>query len=373
MEVAKSLGGYMKKLFTLFVALLVAAGLTACSKTSDKPTETPSGTETKGKVAVFYYDFADTYLSTVRTAMEKEFMAAGIEFTQNDAANNQSTENDQIDTAITQGVSLLIVNIVDTGSKDAAKAIVDKAKAADIPVIFFNREFDADDNSVINSYEKAFYIGTDPAEAGHMQGKLAGEYLLANYDKYDLNGDGVISYAMFKGELGNPEADFRTLYGQEDADKLLVAAGKSPLAFYDAKNTDKFIAANWDAGLANGAMQTILTEYNDATGNMVEAIFCNNDGMAEGVISALNVVGYNDGGEKAIPVFGVDATDAAKQLIADGKMAGTIKQDAEAMASTIVAAAKNALEGKAFNEGQNFTLDQGTAKARIAYAAYTGE
>ena len=38
---------------------------------------------------------------------------------------------------------------------------------------------------------------------------------------------------------------------------------------------------------------------------------------------------------KTIPVFGVDATDAAKQLIKDGKMTGTIKQDAEGMADCI--------------------------------------
>lgn len=363
----------MKKLFTTLAALLLVISLAACNKkTTDTGSDT--GKTTKGKVAVFYYNFADTYISAVRSAVEKQFNDAGIDYVSNDAANNQTTENDLIDTAITQGVSALVVNIVDTGSKDAAQAITDKAKKAGIPVIFFNREFDADDHSVIKSYDKAAFIGTDPAEAGHMQGKMAAEYLLANYDKYDLNHDGVITYAMFKGELGNPEADLRTKFGQEDCDAAFKEAGKPALKFYDEKNTDKFIAANWDASLANQAMQTILTEYNDASGNMVEAIFCNNDGMAEGVISALNVAGYNNGGDKTIPVFGVDAIDAAKQLIADGKMAGTIKQDAEAMATAMVAATKNVLEGKLFSEGQNFALDKDCqAKVRIPYAAYTGK
>ena len=41
---------------------------------------------------------------------------------------------------------------------------------------------------------------------------MIGEYLLANYDAVDLNGDGVISYAMFKGQEGNAEAEYRTQY-----------------------------------------------------------------------------------------------------------------------------------------------------------------
>ena len=61
---------------------------------------------------------------------------------------------------------------------------------------------------------------------------------------------------------------------------------------------------------------------------MIELVICNNDGMAEGAVSALNDKGYNLGTGKdckMIPVFGVDATDAAKQLIADGKMTATVK------------------------------------------------
>ena len=61
-----------------------------------------------------------------------------------------------------------------------------------------------------------------------MQGKMVGEYVLANFDKLDLNKDGKISYAMFKGEEGNAEAIYRTQFGVEDADKVLTAA-TSPL------------------------------------------------------------------------------------------------------------------------------------------------
>ena len=39
--------------------------------------------------------------------------------------------------------------------------------------------------------------------AGHMQGKMIGDYVLANYDALDINGDGTITYVMFKGQEGN--------------------------------------------------------------------------------------------------------------------------------------------------------------------------
>ena len=53
------------------------------------------------------------------------------------------------------------------------------------------------------------------------------------------------------------------------------------------------------------------------------------------VYVALQNAGYNKEGATVIPVFGVDATDAAKDAIAAGSMIGTIKQDAEGMANTI--------------------------------------
>ena len=57
----------------------------------------------------------------------------------------------------------------------------------------------------------------------------------------DLNGDGKISYAMFKGDEANVEAIYRTQYGVEDADAVLTGAGKPQLSFYDANNTSKYL------------------------------------------------------------------------------------------------------------------------------------
>ena len=266
-------------------------------------------------VGVFYYTYSDTYITSVRTALDKALTDAGITFQNFDGNSNQTTQNEQIDTAIVQGCNLLVVNIVTSGSVDASQAIVDKASAAGIPVVFFNRavEGDEDEGKVLGSYDKCAFVGTDAPEAGHMQGEMIGNYLVENYDTVDLNGDGKISYAMFMGQLGNVEAIYRTQYGVEDANKILVENGKPELEYFDASNTDCYQVdqdGNWSATAANNYMNTNLAQYNEENGNMIELIICNNDGMAEGAISALNDKGYNLGTEDCttIPVFGVDAT-----------------------------------------------------------------
>ena len=210
--------------------------------------------------------------------------------------------------------------------------------------------------------------------------RAIGKYLVENFDAVDLNGDGSISYAMFMGQLGNVEAIYRTQYAVEDANKVLTEAGKAELQYFDSSNKDCYQVdqdGNWSATAANNYMNTNLSQYNKENNNMIELIICNNDGMAEGAISALNDKGYNlgDGTSTTIPVFGVDATDAAKQLIADGKMTGTIKQDAEGMAEAIAFLTQNVAEGKAVMDGtDSYNISENVSnKIYIPYAAYTGE
>ena len=374
----------MKKVLAILLAACLALSLAACGGSgSSAPVSTAPDTSgsapasapaaADGSIAVFYYTYSDTYISTVRTALDAELDKLGVEYQDYDSNSQQNTQTEQVDTAITKGATCLIVNIVETGSDDAAQGIVDKAKAADIPVIFFNREVS---DAVVNSYEKCAFIGTDAAEAGHMQGQMIADYLLANYDDVDLNGDGTISYVMFKGQNANPEAEYRTQYAVEDCDAALEAAGKQALTFYDANNADKFLVdrnGTWSAQASNEYMTTILSEYTEANNNMVELVICNNDGMAEGAITALKTAGYNASADKAIPVFGVDATDAAKELIAAGSMVGSIKQDAEGMAAAIALLAKNATSGAALMDGtDSYNVDDASAKIRIPYAVYTG-
>ena len=181
---------------------------------------------------------------------------------------------------------------------------------------------------------------------------------------------------MFKGQEGNMEADARTQFGVEDADLVLAENGKPALAFYDAANTSKYLLDQngaWSAAQGQEHMQTLLSKYSEDNGNMVELVIANNDDMALGAISALQAAGYNKEGAKYIPVFGVDATDAAKEKIADKSMTGTIKQDAVGMAQAVVDIASNFQQGVDKFEGIDAANQVGTWRVNIPYSAYTGE
>lgn len=352
-----------KRLISLFLILcLCSVALVGCGRK-------------KEKADVFYYTFSDTYISSVRTALKKELTDRGLSSSDYDGSGSQTTQTEQVRTAVTGGAKVLLVNIVNTGSDDAATEIVGLAKNAGVPLVFFNREVS---DGIVNSYDQCAFVGTRAEEAGILQGEMIGEYLLAHYDELDLNGDGRISYILFKGEEGNNEAIYRTKYSVEKANEMLMAAGKKPLRFYDESNKNEYLVdknGQWSAAAANEYMTTALTTHNAANKNMIELVICNNDGMAEGAISALNAAGYNTGaGAPAIPVFGVDATEAAVALIRDGKMTGTVKQDAAGMAKALALLAANATEGKALMDSTGaFSVDETVRKIRIPYAKYFGE
>ena len=364
----------MKKILAIVLALALVLSLAACGSSSGSDAT---------KVSVFWYDEADIYLSSVRAELNAALEEAGVEYDNQFAGKDQAKQLEQVKTAIAGGSNLLVVNVVTSGNPDVAQSIVDAA--GDIPVIFFNRAIGTDgtDVTMLSENATACFIGTDAPEAGHMQGQMIGEYVLANYDTIDLNGDGVITYAMFKGEEGNAEAIFRTQYGVEDADAILTAEGKPALEYFDATAAQKWQTdpeGAWSAKAAKDYMDTNLVTYNESNNNMIELVICNNDGMAEGAVASLQQAGYNTEGKHVVPVFGVDATEAAKALIAEGSMIGTVKQDANGMALAIsetvkaIAGGKTPVDALASLSDERLTIASDCAsKLYVAYAPYTGE
>ena len=386
----------MKKILALLLAALMVFALAACGQSAaPAATEAPAAAPVEAapveaapaaaKVAVFWYNFADAYLSTVRAALDADFQAAGIEFQNFDAVNNQGTQLEQVQTAVTNGFNVLVVNLVTSGSADAAKQIIEAA--GDLPVVFFNRaiEGDGEEHVVLDAFSNIAFVGTDAPEAGHMQGKMIGDFLVANFDAVDLNGDGQISYAMFMGDATNVEAIYRTQFGVEDANAVLTAAGKPELVYFDANNSDKYqLDPNgaWSSAAGNEFMSTNLSQYSEANGNMIELVIANNDDMAIGAISALQAAGYNlgDGNCTKIPVFGVDATQVAQDAIAADTMTGTVKQDAEGMAAAICGTVAAIAEGSSVADAAAavaasadiYSMAEGFAnKVFVAYAPYT--
>lgn len=335
----------MKKILTrLLVIIMVTTIITACASKDIYPTE-----DDKLKLGVLIYKYDDSYVSTVRQALKEEASNDGeVEFIMSDAKGDQVTQNNQLDSLIEEGVDSLIINIVDIR---AAKSAIEKAKKAEIPVVFFNREPDIE---VLKSYDKAKFVGTKPEEAGIIQGQMVAE--VWNNGKYDKNNDGIIQYVMLKGDANNPEAIARTEYSISTLNEMGIETEEVGLQI-----------ANWDIHKANQAVERWLSEDKDK----IEVIISNNDEMALGAIAALKNIGYNTGDdEKYIPVFGVDATEEAVDLIGKGKMAGTVEQDGKAMAKIVFKMAKNIAHGKDFVEGTDYEYDETEVAVRIPYRAY---
>ena len=92
----------MKKILAQALALIMVFSMVACGSSKEAD-------ESKGpQVTVFWYDESDVFMGVVRDAMNKEFAALGITPDNQFAANNQTTQLDQIKTAVAGGADVLV-------------------------------------------------------------------------------------------------------------------------------------------------------------------------------------------------------------------------------------------------------------------------
>ncbi len=338
-----------KKALLVSLVLVVTFGLTACSKSKDYTAH------------VFFWNYADPFVGEIRTNLEKEFKEAGIEYKFYDGANNQSKQNEQIETAISSGASILVLNLVEA---ETGETVIKKAKDANIPTVFFNRQ---PPHEIFKDQEEAVLMDGDVVGGAKVQGELIANYLLKDYDKYAKE-DGVIDYIMIRAELSHDAATARTKYSVERANEVLKEAGKPELRRHASAPSD-LLADDWSAAKGKDAMSTILSTLSDPSS--IDLVIGNNDGIAEGVVSALNDKDYNKGDDaKFIPVFGYDATDSGKDLIANHKLAGTVLQDAKQNANVITMMVKNKRDGKEFIEGTDLKYDGDFKRIVIKDVAY---
>lgn len=283
------------------------------------------------------YKFDDTFMASVRSAI---LAAAGknVKVEMVDSQNSQPTQNDKVDLFITKHVNAMAINPVD---RTAASVIVDKAKKANIPVVFFNREPLPED---MKKWDKVYYVGAKAEQSGTIEGQLVVDYWKA-HPEADKNKDGVIQYVMLKGEPGHQDAELRTKYSI----KAIEDAGLKVQKL--AEDT-----AMWDRVKGQEKMAAFLASQ----GDKIEVVLTNNDDMALGAIEALKAAGYFKGG-KYIPVVGVDATAPALKALEDGTLLGTVLNDA-----------KN--QGKAtFNLANVLAQGKAPSKATVGYDISDGK
>jgi methyl-galactoside transport system substrate-binding protein len=307
-------------------ALSMVLGLAACSG-GDKAAAPASGDASATaapavveKIGVAIYKYDDNFMSLMRKALEGEAAShKTAELLMNDSQNNQSVQNDQVDVMIAKGVKALAINLVDPA---AAPTVINKAKAAGIPVVFFNKD---PGEAALAAYDKAYYVGADPKQSGEIQGELIAKKWKDNA-AWDLNKDGVVDYVLLKGEPGHPDAEARTRYVIE---KLTADGVKSKQLQLDT--------GMWDAAKAKDIMQAWLSGPN---GKNIEVVIANNDAMAMGAIEAMKAQGT------VLPTFGVDALPEALQLIKSDQLAGTVLNDGVNQAKAVYALSVDLAAGK---------------------------
>lgn len=327
----------MKKVLSLAIVAVLALTLSAC--------ESDDGVITIG---ANIYNYADNFMNgVVRPELEAYAALEGVELDIVDSEGDQAKLNDQVDVFIDKGVDVLAINLV---LPEAAGTIIEKAKDAGIPLILFNKE--GTQAGVMDTYDSVWYVGTDSAEAGVIQGEMMVADWKANTD-WDLNGDGKLQYVLLKGQIGHPDAEARTL----ESVKAFVDAG------IEVEELALAASANWATSDAKDTMDAWLSS---AFADKIELVICNNDGMAFGAVTSMqSATPVVD-----LPVYGVDALAQALTMIGAGELNGTVLNDGVNQARATIDLAINAANGVDVLTGNTWTLD--TVKAvRVPYIAVT--
>jgi len=205
-----------------------------------------------------------------------------------DAQEDPAKQLSQMESAITQGA---VAILLEPCSYDGLTSGLRAAKQAGIPVITIHNGVSATD--LVTS---AIFVNVRQGGSLKMQKCMD-----------DINGAGDI--AIMTGTTG------------QDTTNQIVGGYQEVLTKYPKVNVIFTGSGNWGATDA-----APLAENWIASGRKLDAIVCNNDGMALGVLPVLKTTG-NVG---KIKLYGLDATPEGLKAVKAGEMAATIYVDAHA-------------------------------------------
>lgn len=339
------------KATSTFLPLLGLLVFSACSNSNtptanNAPATSASFTAAKGckniGILLPESDSSARYEAYDRPLLEREIKKvlpdATIQYA--NANNNADTQQNQADAALTKGACILVV---DPNDSEKASAIVQKAKASQVPVIAYDR--------LIQDPDVAYYVSFDNVRVGELQG----QYIADQYRKGAYGLKRGANLVMINGS----QTDSNALQFREGALKALqplVDSKDLNLAF------DQY-TPNWDSARAQSLMEGVLTQQK----NNVQAAYVANDGLANTVIAALRAQKL-DG---KVLVTGQDATLTGIQNILTGDQAMTvykpIAKEAEATAQ-LVAALSNGTDPGSLVNGQT-NLQQGGGQVKSVLLA----
>lgn len=310
----------MKKTFltklavTVAVFSMVAGIFTGCGSKS-------SSTGGGSKILFLMTDTNDAFRKTLTDAVVNAGSSQGVKLDMVKTGDSVEAQAKAVAGAKAKGYDAIILRLA-----DGSTALQMNVASNGLPIIYINSQ-PAD--SHLNA-DKYVYVGSDEKQAGQYQAK----YVLKK-----LNNPKSLNVIIFEGEKGHSGTIGRT------------SAVKETLSDNGCKANYVFVDyANWSDTEALDKFNIFMK-----TGQPVDAIFCNNDTMALGVVKGLKQNGMDPA---KIPVTGVDATADGCQSISDGGMQFTVLQDAKNQTKKAVEVARKLAAGGTLKDISDSSNDQ---------------
>lgn len=274
----------MNRKILLMTIMAMVLLLTACEKATDTPEEE--------KITFGYVGLSeDGFQLALKDSMAAEAATRGHTFVYYNGANNQATQIAAIRSLIAQNVDVIgFFSDQTTGWK----AVLGEAKAAGIPVLFFDRIADTDESLWAARITFDF----------DLQGQNAGIWV--------RDSSGIASGSLKIVELTGPAGSDPAVKRAEGFRKIIT----TPSSFMGS------LDGSFTESTANTALAAWLNTGTNATD--VNVVFAHNDAMALGAITAINTY-FSTHGPASLPgtdikIVSVDANRAALQKIVDGAL-----------------------------------------------------
>ncbi|MGD9914508.1 MAG: substrate-binding domain-containing protein [Rhizobiaceae bacterium] len=252
-----------------------------------------AGAQAEGKtIAVSWKTFQEERWKTDEAAIKAVVEAAGDKYISTDAQGSAQKQAADIEGLITQKVDVILIVAFDS---DAILPSIQKISDAGIKSIAYDVQFED---------PSALYVTFDNVGVGRLMAKTMLE-----------KGKSEGNFAFIKGDKGDPNATF-LFEGITEVLKENLDSGK-------IKNVCETFTDGWKPDAAQKNMDQCLTQNNNA----IDAVISENDGMAGGVIAALEAQGLAG----SVPVTGQDGDKAALNRVALGTQLVSIWKDSRAL------------------------------------------
>ena len=278
-----------------------------------------SGTALAANIGVSMALFDDNFLTVLRNGMVAQAKGMeGVNLQVEDAQNDVAKQLDQIKNFIASGVDAIIVNPVDTS---ATQAMSDAAAAANVPLVYVNRE----PINVDTLPDNQAFVASNEKDSGTLETQEVCRL-------FKEMGKTEAKVYVIMGELSNQAAVMRT----KDIDDVIARPECSFIKIIDKQTS------NWRRDEAKNLMTNWLS-----TGTAFDGVIANNDESAIGAIQAMKAANVD---MKSVVVGGVDATQDALVAMQAGDLDATVFQDAAGQGAGALDAALKLSKGEAVDQ-----------------------